>query len=227
MTIHTKGKSPPSAGMQRHSLHLSLPADLVAALKTRAAALGIPLSHLVSELCQQGLALPPPEPTNKPAPSVNGDKLDAGAYERRLQALEAQVQQIWQQLTKPASPADEPTPSQEPPPSLAWDPVTHDFDSWLLTVWSHHATDKVTGEIRWGSPVSADQIHATGFQILRKQAFLDRLASSEAPGLTTTSWDPEQPDMAWISCRIQTVIFANPAAVPDEMPSHLRNYGKE
>ncbi|MEN9266480.1 MAG: hypothetical protein Q6K99_09620, partial [Thermostichales cyanobacterium BF4_bins_65] len=100
--------------------------------------------------------------------------------------------------------------------TLDWDPLTHDFDSWLLHVWSHFATDQQTGQIRWGSPVSADQIHAAGFRILRKQAFLDRLANSEAPGLQATSWDPEHPDLALINCRIQTVIFANPATQPDE-----------
>ncbi|GAB4213191.1 MAG: hypothetical protein OHK0012_08850 [Synechococcales cyanobacterium] len=189
------------------------------ALKTRSTEDGIPISRLIARFCRQGLALTPGDPP---------DFAPDSPWEERLRRLEIQVQVLQQQLAAIPNPGthSHSQPKSEataaPPPSSQpaedqpretqqWDPVTHDFDSWLLMTWQRYAIDLETGDVRWGSPVKADQIHEAGFKILRKQAFLDRLATSEAPGLHATSWDPDHPELAQITCRIQTVIFYDPS----------------
>ncbi len=158
---------------------ITLPLPLKQALAERAQRTGQSQTQVVVQALEGLLAAAEP-------PSL--ESLTA-----RIEHLESQMRVLMESRVNPTGPAPTPFPQPSTAPEIPdpvppadpnlWDPVEHSFDDWLFQIWQRTSIDRTGHPLPWGHPVSVEVIHQLAFYELRYRRFIDRLLTSEAPGL--------------------------------------------
>lgn len=124
---------------------------------------------------------------------ASGQPATLQALQGRVEHLEWQMQALLSSGAPPTPlsqvvPAPDPIPEEPSPPSETpdprlWDPVEYSFDDWLFQIWHTLSMDLTGQSWPWGHSIPVERLHQLAFYEMRYRRFIDRLLTSEAPGL--------------------------------------------